>query len=258
MKTHMLEERRRFRESSVLFKSEKREAIDAAISAIRVHRIELETYILHHLEFRYALTPIAIEAEAPRIVKLMAQSTSPFDVGPMAAVAGVLADLAVEAMLSAEARIAIVENGGEISASSDETFTVSLYAGENALSNRIGFQVDPSQCPIGIATSSATVGHAISFGDADAVTIFADTSGIADGAATAICNSVRGKDAKTSVQKGLESAKKISDIIRGAVIVRGKYVGSIGKIPQLVRIKRGLDVDKVLLTGLTRSEIVLP
>lgn len=254
MKTRVVEERRRFKESSILFKSERRRAIDAAISAIRIHRMELETYIALHPGFRYALNPVPVETEAPRIVRLMAQSTTPFDVGPMAAVAGVLADLAVEAMLGAGARIAFVENGGEISVSSDESFTIGLYAGGNALSDRVGFQIDPSECPIGIATSSATVGHAISFGEADAVTVFADTSGIADAAATAICNMVRGRDVEASVRSGLESAEKIGNIIRGVIVVRGKYVGSVGRIPQLVDIRRGSDTDKVSLTDLIGRE----
>jgi len=256
MKTHVIEEHRNFKESSVLFKSEERKAIDAAISTVTVHRMELEIYISLHPEFRYTLDPVMVEVDAPRIVKLMAQSTSPFDIGPMAAVAGVLADIAVEAMLNAGARIAIVENGGEISASSDEPFTVGLYAGRNILSKRIGFQIEPSDCPIGIATSSATVGHAISFGEADAVTVFADTAGIADGAATAICNSVKGKDVKASVQRGLAFAEKFGNIIRGVFIVRGKYVGSVGKIPKLVDVESGLEQDKASLKDVMDSNTV--
>ena len=256
MKTRIFTERRRFKESSILFKSEKREAISAAISTIIVHRMELETYVALYPKFRYALSPITIEVKAPRIVKLIAESTVSFNIGPMAAVAGVLADLAVEAILNAGAKIAIVENGGEISASSNEPFTIVLHTGKNILSNRIGFQINPSECPIGVATSSATVGHAITFGEADSVTVIADTAGLADGAATAICNSVRGKDIEASIQKGLEFAKKIRSIIRGTLIVRGEYVGSIGNIPQLIRVKKGLDLSKVLLIEFPRPECI--
>lgn len=250
MKARIFKERRRFKESSILFKSDKRSAIDAAISAIRVHRMELETYIIHRPEFRYTLNPIQVEDNLPRIVKLMAQSTYPFDVGPMAAVAGVLADLAVEAMLSVGARVAIVENGGEISAVSYEAFTIALHAGGGALSNKLGFQIDPSECPIGIATSSATVSHALSFGQADAATVFADTAGVADGAATAICNLVRGSDVEASVQGGLEYARKFSGLIRGAIVVRGKFIGSVGKIPRLVNVENGLSVDELSEFGI--------
>lgn len=250
MQTRVFQERRRFKESSILFKTEKREAIDTAISTIRDHRMELEEYITLHPKFRYSLHPVSIKSEAPRVVKLMGRSTNPFNVGPMAAVAGVLADLAVEAMLNSMARIAIVENGGEIAASSDETFTIGLHVGKNIMSNRIGFQVKPSECPLGIATSSATIGHAISLGKAEAVTIFADTAGLADGAATATCNAVQGRNIAVSIQGGLKFVKEIGKIIHGAIIVRGKYVGIVGKIPQLIRIKGGLDMNKALLIDL--------
>ncbi|MFH0748343.1 MAG: UPF0280 family protein [Candidatus Bathyarchaeota archaeon] len=246
MRTGIFTERKRFKESSILFKSDNRGAIAAAISSIRVHRIELETYNYLHPDFQYLLNPTTIELEAPRIVKLMAESTIPFDMGPMAAVAGVIADLAVEAMQKCGAKIAIVEDGGEISANSHEPFVIALHAGKNALSNKIGFRVYPEECPIGIATSSSTIGHAISFGEADSVTIFAKSAGVADGAATAVCNSVRGKDVKASVQNGLAYANQLNDIIRGAMIIREGYVGSIGKIPQLLRVKKGLDINKVL------------
>jgi len=204
MKTRVISERRRFQESSVLFKSEMRAAIDAAISNIRVQRMELITYITQHPSFRDALIPYPVATEAPRVVKLMVESTDRFEVGPMAAVAGVLADLAVETMRSVDAKVAIVENGGEIAAWSEEPFTIALHIGANPLSNSLGFQVAPSDCPIGIATSSASVGSALSFGEADSVTIFTNTAGIADGAATAVCNSVQGSDLIASVQKGLE------------------------------------------------------
>jgi len=245
MKSRILKERRRFKESSILFNSDKRSAIDAAISAIRVHRTELETYVARRPEFHFTLNPIQVEDNAPRVVKLMAQSTCPFDVGPMAAVAGVLADFAVEAMLNVGARVAVVEDGGEISAVSDEAFTIALYAGGSALSNKLGFQIDPSECPVGIATSSATVSHALSFGHADAATVFADTAGVADGAATAICNSIRGSDVEASVKSGLEYARKFGSLIRGVVVMREKYIGSVGKIPQLVNIEDGLDVGEL-------------
>lgn len=246
LKTRCFLERRKFKESNILFKSDKREAIDSAISRVSIHRMELETYIALHPEFCYSLSPIKIETGAPKIIKIMVESTNQFGVGPMAAVAGVLSDLAVEAMQKSDATIAIVEDGGEISALSKELFTVGVYAGANVLSNKFGFQIYPSDCPIGVATSSATVGHALSFGNAEAVTVIANSAGIADAAATSICNSVYGDKVEDSIRRGLELAGKFSKIIRGAIIVRGKYIGSVGKLPQLVQINNGLDMSKAL------------
>ncbi|UCH37372.1 MAG: UPF0280 family protein [Candidatus Bathyarchaeota archaeon] len=241
MKQQVLHKRRRFKESNVLFKSEHPDAIAAAIRAITFHRAKLETYISHNMGFTETLHSYPVNPDAPQIIKTMSESTLPFNVGPMAAVAGVLADLAVESMIKNKARIAIVENGGEISAISSEPFTVGLYAGQNLLSTEIGFQIDPSECPIGIATSSATVSHALSFGEADAVTVFASTSGVADAAATAICNSVRGTNIPRSIEKSFEFIKTIDHLIRGVLIVRGDYVGSVGRLSRLINISQDLD-----------------
>ena len=212
-----------------------------------------------HDEFLYSLKPVAVEENAPRIVKMMAEAGSLVNVGPMAAVAGSLADLAVEAMLSSEAEVAIVEDGGEVSASSKEAFIIGLYAGKNILSGSIGFKIQPSECPIGVATSSATVSHVMSFsfGEADAATVITDKASLADASGVAICNAVRGEDEESSVQSGLDAAERIRDLIRGALIIRGKYAGTIGKIPQLVKISQGIDIRQVTLLDISPDMILL-
>ncbi len=235
MRKPLIKIRKQFKESSINLESDLMEAIDAAIEAVRLNRLELETYIKLKPSFATALEPVAVDPTAPLIVRTMADAASKAGVGPMAAVAGGLADLAVEAMRKAGSRISIVEDGGEISAISDESFIVGLYAGRNALGKGLGFRIKPSDCPIGVATSSATVSRAVSFGEADAATIFADNAAVADAAATAVCNSVVGEDFEESLKRGLEAAKNMS-FVRGAIIVRGDYVGSVGWIPALVKI----------------------
>lgn len=243
-KYHIKRLRRRFKESNIFFQSESLTAIAAAIATIKSSRVELETYISLHPIFQYTLQPVPAEANAPQIVKLMLKSSSLVNVGPMAAVAGALADLAVKSMINRGAHIAIVENGGEISASSEESFTIGVYAGSSILSQRIGFHITPSECPIGIGTSSATVSHAISFGEADSVTVFADTSAVADAAATAICNKVQGEEIETSIKRGLDLANKFH-FIRGVLIIRGGFAGSVGKIPKLVKIENEIPTGKI-------------
>lgn len=153
----------------------------------------------------------------------------------MAAVAGALADLAVDAML-VTARVAVMENGGEISAESNTPIIVGLLAGGSSLSGKIGFRLKVEDFPIGVGTSSGTVGHAVSFGEADAATIIADNAALADAAATAVGNAVQGDDFEKSVQKGLEIAETIRGV-RGSFIIRGEYAGIVGKLPELVRIE---------------------
>ncbi len=232
----LLKVRQRFKESSVLFQSESQIAIQAGINALRRHRLELETYIHFHSHFTEALQPIPVEENAPLIVKVMAEASSRATVGPMAAVAGALADLAVEAMRKIGAFSAIVEDGGEVSGIAEHPFVIALYAGQNAIGSDLGFRITPPDCPLGIATSSATVSHALSFGEADAATVFADTAALADAAATAVCNAVESRDIERSINEGLEAAKALS-FVRGAFVVRENRVGSVGWIPQLVHLE---------------------
>ena len=181
------------------------------------------------------LQPIPIDVKSPLIIQKMVDASSKAGVGPMASVAGAIADLAVEAMMKAKPQVAIVEDGGEVSAISKKPFITSLYAGQNILGYNIGFKIFPTDCPIGIATSSATISHAISFGEADAVTVFAYNAALADAAATAVCNSVIGEDIVKSINLGLKIVKRMP-FVRGALLVRGSHVGSIGWIPKFVNI----------------------
>jgi len=227
--------RRSIKQSNLLVISESRQAINQAFSSILWHRAALESYVRAHPSFELALDPIAVDRDAPRIVQLAAGATEIAGVGPMAAIAGSLAELAMEAMLSTGSRTNLIENGGEISASSTSPLTVGIYAGRSALSERVGFLLAPSDFPIGIATSSATVSHALNFGEADAAVIVANTASMADAVAKAACNAVRGDDCEASVQSGLEVVEKIGHV-RGALIIRDSYVGMVGRLPRLVRV----------------------
>ncbi len=223
-------------ESTIHLKSDKKEAIMESIEKIKYHRQELTNYVRDHPDFQYALKPVKMESTAPRIVQLMVKSSRVADVGPMASVAGALADFGLEAMLKTGANIAVVENGGEIAAYTRKPILVTILSGSLKLSGKIGFNLTEDDCPLGIATSSSKTGHAISFGEADSVTIVADTASLADAAATSVCNSVVGKDVKKSVQMGLERAKGIKGI-RGALIIRGEHVGIAGRLPRIIKIK---------------------
>ena len=49
-----------------------------------------------------------------------------------------------------------------------------------------------TEFPIGVATSSGRFSHALSFGDAEAATVFCKNASLADAAATAVGNVVKG------------------------------------------------------------------
>jgi len=237
----MIRIQERISETNLSIQTDRLEAARAALVAIQIHRIYLETYINRNQLFRASFEPVEVEASAPEIVKRMTEAALAARVGPMAAVAGALADLAVNAMGETEAKVRVVENGGEIAAVSDQDITVGVYAGHSPLSGRIGFRISHFDTPIGIGTSSATVGHAINFGEADSVTVFAGNAALADAAATAVSNAVRGRDVGASIQRGLDVAKTIAGV-RGAFIIRGKHVGSVGKVPEPIKITGELDL----------------
>jgi ApbE superfamily uncharacterized protein (UPF0280 family) len=145
------------------------------------------------------------------------------------------------------ASVSLVENGGEIAANSRIPLNVGIYAGPSPVSARVGFRLEPNDFPIGISTSSASVSHALTFGEADAAVAVADTAALSDAAATAICNAVNGVDVEESVQAGLETAERIANL-RGALVVRGRYVGSVGRLPRLLNLKG--DPDSMLRASL--------
>jgi len=239
--------RKRIKQSNLLVLSESRRAIRAALTSALQHRIALESYVRTHPNFELALDPIVIDRDAPRIVQLAAGAAEVAGVGPMAAIPGSLAELAVEAMLSTGSKINLVENGGEIAAASISPLTVGIYAGRSLFSGQVGFLLSPLDFPIGIATSSASVSHALNFGQADAAVVVADTGSMADAVAKAACNAVRGDDCEASVQSGLEAVERIGHV-RGALIIRGSFIGMVGKLPKLVKMEA--NVQEMLTAGL--------
>jgi len=204
--------------------------IEAALASIRYHRRCLEDYALRNPVFVYALSPVQVEEDAPLVVKRMAECSSAAGVGPMASVAGVLADLAVEDALRAGASAIAVENGGEVALAGNAEITVGVKAGEREL---FALKVKPEDMPVGIATSSGRYGHALSFGEADSVTVVAETAGLADAAATAICNATKGRDA---IERGLAKAKEMRGV-RGVIIVFSGSVCIWGSIPEIVGVR---------------------
>jgi hypothetical protein len=236
-KQDLLRARMSIKESNLLLISNCLKAIHGGVKSALVHRFLLDSYVARNPRYVLALEPIRVEESMPRIAKLAAQATAVTGVGPMAAIPGALADLTVESMLRSGGSVCIVENGGEISAVSNQSLNVAIYAGNSPLSGRIGFHLLPEDFPIGIATSSGTVSHALNFGIADSATVIADTACFADASAKAVCNAVTGDDVEASIQAGLEVAESIEGI-RCALIIRGSHVGIIGKPPRILSIHR--------------------
>jgi hypothetical protein len=147
------------------------------------------------------------------------------NVGPMASVAGAISEYVANDLLNISQNV-IVENGGDIFLKTLREVRVGIFAGNSPLTYKINLLLKPAQMPLGVCTSSGTVGHSLSFGKADAVCVVSKSSTLADAAATAIGNLVKGKG---DIRAALEEGIKIEGIL-GALIIIGEHFGVIGDI----------------------------
>jgi len=134
---------------------------------------------------------------------------------------------------------AVAENGGDISIKGTLPVTLSVYAGESEIAKQVGFKVKSDELPIGICTSSGSLGHSISFGDADAVVVFSASAYLSDAAATAIANCIKKEDPEGTIQLALEKAETI-DGLQGCLVFSSELIGRTGRISEMVKV---IDTD---------------
>jgi hypothetical protein len=194
--------------------------------AVLRYRSQLEGYIARYPEFATSLTPIPLDPTAPPIVKSMLVAGQAAQVGPMAAVAGAMAEYVGLDLLAAGAGAVVVENGGDIYFCRNQESVVGIFAGGSPLSNRVGLRIPASLMPLGICTSSGTVGHSLSLGEADAVTVLAKDTALADAVATLVGNAVQpGQSLESALAKG----PTVPGVL-GVVIIRGEELGAWGEV----------------------------
>ena len=210
-------------EETDLYVRAKRDLSGEALSVVRELRSSLESYIAGHPNFRSSLKPLAVSRDAPPIVQEMARAATKAGVGPMAAVAGAVAEGVGRALLERSPEV-IVENGGDIFLKVRTARRVLIYAGGSPLSNKLSLEVEPERTPLGVCTSSGTVGHSLSFGAADAVTVLSRSTALADAAATAIGNAVKSDG---DIERGLALGKGIEGV-EGIVIIVADTMGVWG------------------------------
>lgn len=156
----------------------------------------------------------------------MQRASTATAVGPMAAVAGAMAEFVGRGLLAAGAQEVVVENGGDIFLARRQECVVGIFAGTSPLSNRVGIRIDPSRMPLGVCTSSGRIGHSLSLGQADAVTVLAADTCLADAAATRLGNEVKNSG---DIDHALAVAQTISGL-DGVVIIQDQRMGAWGKV----------------------------
>jgi len=194
---------------------------------VLTQRDRLERHIAANPGFRESLVPVVAPPAAPSIVRTMAESGRAAGVGPMAAVAGAICE-EVARGIGSRTKELLIENGGDLYVRTTCDRTVGIFAGsgEPAGGMALGIRVRPENTPLGICTSSGRIGHSLSFGDSAAATVLARSCALADAAATAVGNRVRGAQ---GIREGLAAARAITGVL-GAVILRGGEVGAWGEV----------------------------
>ena len=211
------------------------EVSDVAFDLALQFRLQIETYIEQRPEFLPSLIPLAPDILAPPIVKDMLTAGAMAGVGPMAAVAGALAEYVGKALVHRGCREVMVENGGDIYCHRTEECTVAIFAGQSPLSLQVGIKLPASMLPVGICTSSGTVGHSLSFGKADAVAVIAQSTALADAVATRLGNEVGvASSADAGIKRALQVGQSIEGV-QGVVVICGESIGAVGNV-ELVKL----------------------
>lgn len=200
-------------------------SVEEVKEALFAQRGYLEAYIRNHPQFVDSMSPLKDDPLAPLIVRRMIRAGRTAGVGPMAAVAGAISEQVGLQLCRTNDQV-IVENGGDIFFKITKPITVAIYAGPSPLSLKVGLRLAPDETIQAVCTSSASVGHSISHGQADAVCILGDECALADAVATATGNRVgNAGDISTAIQW----ARRVEGV-KGILIIVGDKLGAWGQV----------------------------
>jgi len=226
-------------ESDIFIRSDKMLATKAYCYT-KKYRDEIIRYIRTYPRFGKTHSPYTFDVEPEGIIMAMIRASSAANVGPMASVAGAIAEHVGREMLN-DCEEVILENGGDIFLRTIKERTVGAFAGSSTFSNRVFFRIDPKMTPLGICTSSGTVGHSFSYGNADAVTVISPSATQADAWATSICNMIK---APSDIEGALERIKGMQGI-SGVVALMGDEIGIWGDLRIKKRDEEGIITFKI-------------
>ena len=178
-------------------------------------RYKLESYIMLHPDFQTALEPYPDDLYAPRIVRDMISCSGKAGVGPMASIAGAMAQHVAYGLKNLSDQV-IIENGGDIYMNVSRDVTVSIFAGTSPLSEKVGIVIPEKMMPLGVCSSSGRIGHSLSMGNSDVVCILSRSAVLADAAATALGNRIKTKKDLRRISK---EANAIDGVLGGVAIM---------------------------------------
>lgn len=185
----------------------------------------IKNHIKKESNFLTSLSPISINKKDNIFIKKMKKSSNLVNVGPMATVAGGVAEEIGKYLSNFNSEV-LVENGGDIYINSKKNKNILIHAPTSPFSNKLYIKLRRELLPLGVCTSSGKLGHSLSFGNADAVVVISKNTFLADAAATSICNIVK---EKKDIIKGINIAKNIKEIL-GIIIILNSDIGIWGDI----------------------------
>ncbi|MDI6759092.1 MAG: UPF0280 family protein [Candidatus Omnitrophota bacterium] len=193
---------------------------------IKYYRWQIENYITRDARFLTSLKPLSVELNASQIIKEISEQAKKANVGPMASVAGTIAEFLGRDLIKKGYRQVIIENGGDIFIKTTRIRKVGIYSGRSKLWNKICLKIKPKDTPLGICASSGTIGHSVSFGCADSVVIISKSASLADAVATATANRV---NSKQEMQSALDFARSVKGVLGVVIILKNNFM-SWGKV----------------------------
>jgi len=217
------------KETDILLLLDKEIEKDFLRERIIKYREDISEYIKRDRRFLVSLEPLEVEDSAPEIVKEMSLAGKLAGTGPMAGVAGAISDFLGRDLLNLCSEV-IIENGGDIFLKSEKARYIRIYTGEFNPHKRLNLEVKSEGKPLGVCTSSGKIGHSLSFGNADSVTIISDRAVLADSIATQTANLIK---TKADIKKAVDFAKNILGT-RGAVIAFDNILASFGEIQFII------------------------
>ena len=193
---------------------------------VKHYRMEIVNCIDVCPRFATSHSPLDLSDLFPPIALKMAEAAKSASTGPMAAVAGAMADFVGADMITRfKPEELIIENGGDILASVKRELLVQFYAGDNMHFNKLALRITPEYPSLGICTSSGKFGHSFSYGTADSVSIVCRSATLADAWATSVCNQIK---TKNDVAIITEKYKNVPEIL-SMIIVKEDAFGVFGK-----------------------------
>jgi uncharacterized protein len=215
---------------------------EALTKYIVVQRKIIEEYISKNPLFRKTLVPWPKDAMAPEVILRMCEAGQIAHVGPMASVAGTLAQMGVEHSIKNGCKEAIVNNGGDLFLYSDKTVYVGIFAGQQFLESHLAFVIEPSCMPVALCSSSSKMGHSMSLGNCDLVTVVSENASLADAVATMVCNKIKKvEDMQSIVQDALDQCG-----VKGILAVKSDKVVLCGDLPSMVKCNDEQIINKIV------------